>query len=356
MSWVGFAIGVGLALFTWATVMNTLVFTRGPVPLVERGVILGLRRVYVWAAPRIRRYERRDNFLATLAPLALLMHLACWLTLFFVAYALMLWPFVDGGLSEGLRASGSSLFTLGVSGPGGPAPTALILVTATTGIVVIALYIAYLPTLYGQVNSRETKVSRLESLSGAPPWGPRLLASHQEYGLIDALPSLYERWDQMVAEISVSISHYPLLAWFRGPNPQTSFITSVLAVLDSAALYSAVAPSSAPIECRAFVRTGSHAFKKVSETMGFAADFTQLDAQDPGLTYDEFLEGLERLRSSGFPMAVGPEEAWHSFRAQRSGYATRTRILADLVLAPPAPWSGSGGESRPLKGPAQARG
>ena len=166
MSWVGFAIGVGLALFTWATVMNTLVFTRGPVPLVERGVILGLRRAYVWAAPRIRRYERRDNFLATLAPLALLMHLACWLTLFFGAYALMLWPFVDGGLSEGLRASGSSLFTLGVSGPGGPAPTALILVTATTGIVVIALYIAYLPTLYEQVNSRETKELRLVTEPG----------------------------------------------------------------------------------------------------------------------------------------------------------------------------------------------
>ncbi len=87
----------------------------------------------------------------------------------------MFWPFLDGGFAEAARASGSSLFTLGISGPAGQAPTAFIFLTAATGIVVVALYIAYLPTLYGQFNAREAAVSQLESVIGAPPWGPTVL-------------------------------------------------------------------------------------------------------------------------------------------------------------------------------------
>ena len=107
MSWFGFAIGVALGLFTWATVLKTVLLTRGGVALVERAVILGLRWLYLRIARMIRNYERRDDFLSTLAPAALLLQLAAWLGLFFLAYGLMLWPFVEDGLSEGVRVGGS---------------------------------------------------------------------------------------------------------------------------------------------------------------------------------------------------------------------------------------------------------
>ncbi len=339
MSWFGFVVGVGLALFTWATVARTLVFTRVRVPILERGVILVLRRLYTAAARVIPGYERKDDFLSTMAPGALLVQLAVWLALFFGAAALMFWPFVEGGLDEGTRASGSSLFTLGISGPAGDGPTALIFVTAATGIVVVALYIAYLPSLYAQFNAREAAVSQLESLIGAPPWGPELLASHQEHGLIDGLPALYARWDQLIAEVSVAITHYPLLAWFRGPHPRTSWSTSLLAVLDSAALYAALAPDVAPVECRTVVRTGAHALDTVSRTIAFATDRGRGDAMATALTFEEFLSEYERLQSRGFPVLASPEEAWASFCDRRSSYAPQVLMLADAVLAPSAPWA-----------------
>ncbi len=76
MSWIGFIVGVGLTLFTWTTVMKTLVFTRSGVPLLEQGVILGLRYLYARIGRLIASAESRDNFLSTMAPGALLAQLA----------------------------------------------------------------------------------------------------------------------------------------------------------------------------------------------------------------------------------------------------------------------------------------
>ena len=65
-------------------------------------MILGLRGVYVTIAGAIRAHERRDNLFSTLAPIVLLVQLASWLALFFLA--LMFWPFVEGSLDERARA------------------------------------------------------------------------------------------------------------------------------------------------------------------------------------------------------------------------------------------------------------
>ncbi|MGI9657915.1 MAG: hypothetical protein ACR2OD_03320 [Gaiellaceae bacterium] len=340
MKWLGLAVGLALVLFTWGTVMKTLVLTRAYAPLLERGVIVGLRRVYLGVAGALKTHERRDNFFSTLAPIVLLVQLAAGLALFLLGHALLFWPFVDGGLAEGARASGSSLFTLGVSGPDGAAPTALLFVAAATGIVVVALYIAYLPTLYGQFNSREAAVSQLEARSGAPPRGAEVLASHHQHGLLDTLPSLYGRWDQLVADVSVAINHYPLLAWFRGQDSRTSWITSLLAILDSAALYAAVAPERAPVECRALVLTSSHALEKVSKTLAFATRAGLAEAAVSAPTHEEFAHEYERLRASGFPVTAGLEDAWETFRAERDQYADRLALLSAAVLAPRAPWAG----------------
>jgi hypothetical protein len=231
-------------------------------------------------------------------------------------------------------------------------PTALIFVTSATGLVVIALYIAYLPTLYGQFNLREAVVSQLESRAGAPPWGPNVLARHQEHGITDALPTLYETWNTLVPEVSVAISHYPLLAWFRGPDSRTSWITSLLAVLDSAALYAALAPGTAPVECKALLMTSAHALEKVSSTISFATNSTRGDGQHSTPTFDEFRQESERLRSSGFPVTAKVEDAWAAFGGERSRYADRAYVLADAVLAPAAPWLRPDADDRLRKIPA----
>ncbi len=173
--------------------------------------------------------------------------------------------------------------------------------------------------------------------------GPdRAHQSHREHGLIEGLPSLYARWDQLAAEVGVAITHYPLLAWFRGPNASTSWPTSLLAVLDSAALYTALMPADAPLECRAVVRTAAHTLDRVSKTMSFAVNATALAERNAEVGYADFLPEYERLRASGLPVAREPEEAWAAFCETRQAYAPQLLALADAVLAPASPWSEAG--------------
>jgi hypothetical protein len=107
-----------------------------------------------------------------------------------------MWPLVRGGIGSAFTAAGSSWFTLGFDEPPGAPPAALVFVTAITGLVIVTLQIAYLPTLYAAFNRRETEVALLNAIAGVPSWGPELLA-RTHYGLgtgvstLDTLPDLY---------------------------------------------------------------------------------------------------------------------------------------------------------------------
>lgn len=63
---------------------------------------------------------------------------------------------------------------------------------------------------------------------------------------LDTLPDLYARWERWAADVTESHTAYLPLAWFRSPRPLSSWVTALLAVLDSAALFLALSPSSAP--------------------------------------------------------------------------------------------------------------
>ena len=58
------------------------------------------------------------------------------------------------------------------------------------------------------------------------------------------------------------------------------------------------------------------------------------------LTYQEFSEGLDQLEAVGFPMERSREEAWRHFRGWRVNYEAAAYLLADRLVAVPAPWSG----------------
>ena len=151
-------------------------------------------------SPTIGDYQRRDRLLAAQAPAILLGQLAVWLGISFVGYWLLLWPFVTGGITVAFVAAGSALFTLGFAEPPGTAPAVIVFAAAATGLAILTLQIAYLPTLYAAFNRRETEVALLNARAGVPSWGPELLA-RTHYGLgsgvstIDTLPDLYTRWN-----------------------------------------------------------------------------------------------------------------------------------------------------------------
>ena len=107
---------------------------------------------------------------------------------------------------------------------------------AASGLIIVALQISYLPTMYSAYNRRETEVTLLRPRAGSPAWGPELLARAQLASGVEQLTPLYASWERWAADVAESHSSYPVLLRFRSPEPHSSWIISQLAVLDAAAV------------------------------------------------------------------------------------------------------------------------
>ena len=249
---VAAVIGGLLVLTSVSSLIGTLVVTRSVGSRLTRWVDRTVDGVYQLVVSRVADSRRRDQLLATQAAAILLGQLATWLVVAYVGYALLLWPFAIRGVVSAFVDAGSSLFTLGFAVPAGTAPAVIVFLAAATGLVIIALQIAYLPTLYAAFNRRETAVALLNARGGFPSWGPELLA-RTHYGLgsgmstLDTMPVLYAEWERWAADVAESHTTYQQLVRFRSPQPLSSWVTSLLAVLDSAALFLALSPKAAPV-------------------------------------------------------------------------------------------------------------
>jgi len=338
--WLAFAVGLFLILGTASSVIRTLVVPRALVSSLSTVAWTIVRRVFFVLANRFPTYETKDKILSLSAPVSLIVLLVVWLGLFGLGYSLMLWALIDGPLFAALREAGSSLFTLGFTSTPSRSATVLDFAAAFTGLIVIALQIAYLPTIYSAFNRRETLVTMLQSRAGAPAWGPEILARHHLVGLISTLPDFYAEWERWAAEVAESHTTYPTIITFRSPHPLRSWALGLLAVMDSAALYLALSPSRAPTQARLCLRMGFTALRYIAEVSRIPFDPDPFPDDPIQLPYDEYLRGIERLREVNFPMERTPEEAWPHFRGWRVNYEAVTYELIDRIVAPPGPWSG----------------
>ena len=340
LRWAGSALGIVMVAGTWIGMLDTLVVPRGLSSRLAAAVGRVVRRLFLLVANRFDDYDSKDNVLVLLGPITLLMLLVSWIASFLLGYALILYPVEDVPFVTALEETGSAFFTLGFAGPRGSAATAVHVLAAFTGLIVVALQIAYLPTLYASFNRRETLVTMLQSRAGSPAWGPEILRRHQAVNIVDNLPQLYADWEQWAADVAESHTNYPILVSFRSPHPLRSWIVGLLAVVDSAALYAALSPSQAPSEARLCIRMGFNCMRDIAGAMQIPYDPDPLPTDPIELTFDEFNGAVHQLEEAGFPMERTPEEAWPHFRGWRVNYESVAYALADYAVAPPGPWSG----------------
>jgi len=334
-----------VVVLTWASVVTTVVVPRRSRSRVGRAVDRFVDKAYRIATKRVRDYPTRDQWLASQASTTILAQLVAWLLLFYVGFALLLVPFDDQGVSHAFAQAGSSMFTLGYAGPDDAPLTVIDYVAAATGMVVVALQIGYLPTLYSAFNRRETEVTLLVSRAGAPPWGPEILA-RTRFGIPEGgagidMAAFYSGWERWAADLAESHTNYPVLTRFRSPHELSSWLIALLAVLDSAALWLALAPSSVPtIQARLCLRMGFTALRSIAVSVGVDTD----DDPDPDsvlqLSYEEYLEGVARITSTTFVTERTPEQAWPDFRGWRVNYEGIAYALAERLDAVPGPWTG----------------
>ncbi|MGH9291388.1 MAG: hypothetical protein ACRDZ6_01240 [Acidimicrobiales bacterium] len=342
MPWAVCVIGLLIVVATWTAMMATFVLPRGrsAPQLVAFAVTRLVRGAFLGCSKLFGDFRRKDAVLALIGPTALLAQLVAFLGLFVVGYALAMAPWASS-LQDAFRDSGSSVFVVGVAGATVSSNAALAVLAAATGAIAIALQIGYLPAIYQAFNRRESLVTLMESRAGVPAWGPELLVRHQLVHSIDALPELYSSWEDWSAEVAESHVSYPVLLYFRSPEPWYSWILALLAVLDAAATQLSVSPDTAPTQARMCLRMGFTALRRIAVVSGLSYDPDPMPEATIDISFEEFDYAVSLLRECGFPMERSAEDAWPHFRGWRVNYEALAVRIADLVVAPRAPWSGA---------------
>ncbi len=346
------AIGVLLIWTAARSMIGTVIVPRPVGSWLTRWVDKIVSFGYGAAAKTIKDHKRRDRLMAGQAAVILLMQLVAWLLIFFVGYSLLLWPFVTP-ITTAFTTAGPALFEIGSERLAGATERIILDVAALTGIITVTLQIAYLPTLYSAFNRRETEVALLNARAGVPSWGPELLArTHYALGsgmsTIDTLPDLYAAWERWAADVAESHTTYLPLVRFRSPKPMSSWVTALLSVLDSAALYLVLSPERAPVvAARLCLRSGFICFGDVARAMGLEVP----DEPDPSagisVTYEQFADAVARMEKVNFPIDRTPEEAWPDFVGWRVNYEQAAYAIAYALDVVPALWSGPRPHPRP---------
>ncbi len=168
---------------------RTFVVPRSSANILSGLVFRPMRRIFHFIASRLPTYEQRDGLMALYAPLSLLLLVPFWLMVTAVGFGMIYWAMGITPWQDAFIASGSSLLTLGYVGYDTLVFHLFSFMEATIGLMLVAMLIAYLPTMYSAFQQREAAVSLLEVRAGTPPTAAeliwRLLVSNRRPAIVN---------------------------------------------------------------------------------------------------------------------------------------------------------------------------
>jgi len=232
----GVAGGVALVLVVLDSAVRTLVLPRGSVVALSRAIWLITRRVFDLIAGRCKTYEARDRVMALYAPMALLLLPVVWLAMILGGFTMVFHALGVSSWQTAFVESGSSLFTLGFVRPRDVPTSALAFLDAALGLGVVALFVAYLPSIYSAFSRREVLVAMLSARAGTPPSAIEFLIRTSRIDELQRLNEVWERFQQWFAEIEETHTSQAALVFFRSPRNDRSWVTAAGVVMDAAAL------------------------------------------------------------------------------------------------------------------------
>ena len=335
-----FLVGLAVVLLTIRSVIFTLLLPRSKPDSVERIVFEGVRMLYKLRLRRATSYEQRDQVMATYAPVALLTLLPIWLGLILIGYALMYWATGILAWDEDVILSGSSLFTLGFASSTSLTHTLLAFTEATIGLILVALLIAYLPTIYGNYSRREVAVTQLSSRAGAPPSATEFILRASRIGALDQIDDFWESWETLFAEIEESHTSLAVLVFLRSPQTNHSWLTASGTVLDAASLLASTVDIPRRPRSELCIRAGFLALRRIADFYHIDYDVEARFPEHPiSLSREEFDAVCANLSGGGVPVKPDLDQAWQDFGGWRVNYDRALTSLCELVNAPYAPWS-----------------
>jgi hypothetical protein len=331
--------GVWLVGFTILSAIRTVVLPRAVSTVITSSVFLTVRRLFGLLTVAVRSYEARDRVLALYAPVSLVLLPLVWLALIMIGFTWLFWATGYGTLLESLAASGSSVTTLGSTPIDGATHRLLSFAEAGIGLLIIALLITYLPTLYSDFSRRETQVILLEVRAGSPPSAVELLQRAHRIRGLSQLGEVFGEWETWFAELEQSHTAFPALAFFRSTQPERSWITAAGTILDAAALHASTLDVSREPRADLCLRAGYIALRRVASFFGAEVEWNPKATDPIALSRTEFDQAYEALSAGALPVRADRDRAWADFAGWRVNYDTPLLFLSELVTAPYAPWT-----------------
>ncbi len=336
---LAFLIGAAVIVATLRSAIRTFVLPRSANDPLTRSVFLVIRTLFRPFTAERRPYRARDAAMAMYAPVGLLALPVVWLFLVMMGYMDLFWAVGVGDLRSAFLISGSSLLTLGFASANTLPQHALVFSEATIGLILVALLIAYLPTMYGAFSRRETAVTLLAVRAGTPPSAIEMLLRFHRIGRMDRLGDLWLDWEIWFAELEETHTSLAALAFFRSPRPEQSWVTAAGAVLDGAALTLSTLDIPHDPQANLCLRAGFLALRRITDFFSIAHNADPQPGDPIGVTRAEYDAAVAQFAAAGIPLKADREQAWRDFAGWRVNYDAVLIILAGLIKAPPAPWS-----------------
>jgi hypothetical protein len=194
---LAFVVGALVVVTTLLSAIMTLVVPRAIPVLITRWVFSTLRGLFELRGRRARSFQARDRDMALYGPISLFSLAATWLVLTGVGYMLLFWSLGVRPLREALELSGSSIYTLGFAVPPNLPTTVLAFSEAGIGLVLLAMLISYLPSMYQSFSRREAAVAALDVRADTPPTAAAMLIRVSRIEGWDRLNDLWRCWTRL---------------------------------------------------------------------------------------------------------------------------------------------------------------
>ncbi|MBT3190044.1 MAG: hypothetical protein HN736_01475 [Anaerolineae bacterium] len=335
-----FGLGLAIVIGTLFSAISTFVLPRSAPSPLNRFLFGFLRRVFEKLMRFAKTFEQKDSIFAYYAPIGLMLLVPTWYALMAIGYAAMYWSLDIGDIYTSLGLSGSSLLTLGFATSDVFLVKLLIFSEATLGLILVALLIAYLPTMYSAFSRREEFVNLLEVRAGSPPSSVEMLLRFNRIDGLEKLANYWASWETWFAALEESHTTLPMLVFFRSPRSEHSWVTASGTILDAAAL--SLSALDAPFESSAALclRAGFLSLGKIAGYFKIPyPENPQFPETTISINQEEFLAVLDQLEEAGIPIKEDRAQAWQDFAGWRVNYDYALLALSNLIMAPTAFWS-----------------
>jgi len=310
-------------------------------PRLARRVAIYLWYPWRWIARHLPD-QLGDTLLGIYGPFALLLDLALWVLGLMVGYACLQWAghtrlgLPDGDFGAALYFSAATFVSSSTGGLHSSDTYARVIqvMDAASGLGVLTIVIAYLPSLYQAFSRRETTVSQLDARAGSPPSAGRLVVRAAERGGWPAVNDYLRSWEEWSAELMETHLSYPQLAFFRSQHVNQNWLSALCTILDACALAVSAAPRGSVAEARFTYAISRHAVADLSYTFRVrpvAPDPDRLPAAD-------FAALLGELRASGVELGAEPEAIRAQLERMRKLYEPYVAAIAGFVELRLPPW------------------